>query len=611
MFKKRIKTIEVNNALLNILAPMGLDFGNKNFFWLGENKAKIYGITKYPKEPNFGWLSKITNISNVVTRIDFNPINDAGFLNAISKNINSDEFKMATEKDALVRSRAKSSVQNAERMMESVDQKDEKVGIVTIVQMATANEEQKFQNLTDKLIATAAASRCTLRCFSFLQKEAFEHILPYYSQRKEISDVAGRVMPLQSLMGGLPFATNGISDQSGYILAHDKDNGLIILDSWKRGGDRINSNWTILGPPGSGKSTTIKKLITAEWKKGTKILIIDPEREYKDLTLNLGGSWINAAGGTGGNMNVFEIRKSPLDDNEELEKDDEEIIGKTKGLGDLAMHIKTLEISFKLYKSSIDDTKKGLIKRALIQMYKNFKITWDTDVDTLNSEDYPTWKDFYDTICKFEEIDLEWKREWQELKLLFEDIAIGADSFIFNGKSDVKSDGKIICFDTNGLENCDESIKRTQYFNILSYCWSLSIEDRSQPVMLVSDENYLMIDPRVPESLIFMKNYAKRCRKYEASLVVATHSVVDYLDPSIKKEGQALLDLPCYKLILGADGQNLEEIKKLYNLTDTEEELLLKKERGKGLLMIGSRRIESNIYVSDRELELFGKAGGR
>ena len=35
--------------------------------------------------------------------------------------------------------------------------------------------------------------------------------------------------------------------------------------------------------------------------------------------------------------------------------------------------------------------------------------------------------------------------------------------------------------------------------------------------------------------------------------------------------GQALLDIPCYKILMGCDGKNLQETTDLYNLTDAEQ----------------------------------------
>ena len=55
--------------------------------------------------------------------------------------------------------------------------------------------------------------------------------------------------------------------------------------------------------------------------KGTKILVADPESEYKDLCYNLGGDWINAVGGSNGRINPLQVRPSPRDDEQEKEGD--------------------------------------------------------------------------------------------------------------------------------------------------------------------------------------------------------------------------------------------------------------------------------------------------
>ena len=59
--------------------------------------------------------------------------------------------------------------------------------------------------------------------------------------------------------------------------------------------------------------------------------------------------------------------------------------------------------------------------------------------------------------------------------------------------------------------------------------------------------------------------------------------------------GQALLDIPCYKILMGCDGKNLQETKDLYNLTDAEQELLESKRRGHALFIIGSKRLHVNL----------------
>ena len=135
--------------------------------------------------------------------------------------------------------------------------------------------------------------------------------------------------------------------------------------------------------------------------------------------------------------------------------------------------------------------------------------------------------------------------------------------------------------------------------------------DRTERVMLFCDEAYLQIDPKVPQSLGFLYNVSKRDRKYEAGLAIISHGVVDFLDPSVKKYGQALLDNACYKIFFGSDGENLDNMKSVFKLTDAEEAMIAKKQRKHALLMIGSKRKYVEFDIPEYKFQYFGTAGGR
>ena len=93
-----------------------------------------------------------------------------------------------------------------------------------------------------------------------------------------------------------------------------------------------------MGNSGVGKSTAIKHILLSEYMKGTRIIVIDPESEYKELCQNLNGDWINAAGGSKGMINPLQVRPSPRDDEDEKE---ELRLYRDEGYGmnDLALHM--------------------------------------------------------------------------------------------------------------------------------------------------------------------------------------------------------------------------------------------------------------------------------
>jgi hypothetical protein len=127
-------------------------------------------------------------------------------------------------------------------------------------------------------------------------------------------------------------------------------------------------------------------------------------------------------------------------------------------------------------------------------------------------EDVPIMKDLYQLILE----KTKKAAEYKELATFLKDIAIGGDSFLFGGHSSIKVESICVCLDTFSLQNASDNINKTQYFNLLTWCWDIMTKDRIEPVLLIADESYPMINLRVPQSLIFLRDLTKRARKYES-----------------------------------------------------------------------------------------------
>jgi hypothetical protein len=603
-------SVNTNNALLNVISPIGLDF-NKNSLVVGENYGKIYGVVKYPAQPDYGWLSKLTNIPGTMVSYTFTPIDNGEFIEALNKNISYQRGAENATKDTLTRQRAKKAADDGENLMYQIDQNGETVGMLSALIMPFANDPDVFDKVRRKAVSTCLASRCKIRLLSDLQKNGFKQLSPMYTTEEDIQQITERIVPLSAVMGGFANSSAGYNDGNGYYMAKDASGGLLILDLWKRAGDRTNTNLVVMGVQGQGKSTVLKSIGVSEYMMGTKIIFTDPDREYKDLCHNLNGDWINAGGGVGGRINPLEIKPVPKDD------DNDEVklyVDNGFGMGDMALYLKWLDVFHSLYKPSLNDVEKALLTETLIELYNKFNIYWNTDINTLKSTDYPIYSDLH-AILK-EKADRSSMSEieanaYKKLEILFRDIAKGADSILWNGYTDLKTSTRCICLDTFDLKDASNNIKRAQYFNINSWVWKVMSADRNERVLAFYDEAHQMIDPAVPQSLIHLRNTSKGARKFESGIAVISHSVVDFLDPSIKMYGQSLLDSPCYKIIFGSDGQNLKETCNLYNLTSAEEELLLSKRRGHALMMIGSKRMHVNFDIPEYKFKYFGTAGGR
>lgn len=229
---------------------------------------------------------------------------------------------------------------------------------------------------------------------------------------------------------------------------------------------------------------------------------------------NLGGDWINTVGKNGQMINPLQIKPVPLDD------EDEEIQGikdKGNGLGAMALHIQNIRPFFNLLFPEITHNQLTILIEMLEHLYNKFNIYWDTDVTKLKNTDFPILKDLYELVTEKINEMLKTNMDITDYKIvqgLLRDVAIGADSMIFNGYTTVNTDSKFVVLDTFSLQNSDERIKKAQYYNILTYCWEQMSKDKEEKTFLVCDEAWIMIDKAVPQSLIFLRNIAKRCRKY-------------------------------------------------------------------------------------------------
>lgn len=597
--------IPVNTALQASITPIGIEFEG-NALRLGENYCRIYGIISYPSECDYGWYARLTNIPGTIVSINYEPIDNSQLIVAMSRNIKLNRGQALSTKDPRERQRAQKAADDQEKIMYKMDQNNEVMGRWNTTIMVLSRDKDDFRERCSRVENTVNYLGCKIRILSNLQKEGYQQLSPTYPQNKRIQETTSRAFPVSAFVGGFPFASGSFNDEGGYYFGRDSNGGIILIDFWRRDSQRPNSNITVIGSSGSGKSTAIKHIIASEYARGTKVIVIDPESEYKDMCLNpmFGGDWIDVSGGRGGLINPLQIRPVPPED-EEAE------ITEREKIGDLAIHLKTLETFFQLYLPSMDDRLKALLNQSLVALYNNFGITWDTDIAQWKAEQFPTISDLYALVSERAVSNERNAPYYDELRTYLESAANGADHLLWNGYSTIDPRSSLVVLDTKSLIQMSGPVLAAQYFNVLSWCWGQITHDRNERIMLVADECWTMIDPKCPQSLEFLKNAEKRARKYEGSIVVGTQSVSDFLDPEVKFYGQPVLDLPTYKLLFSIDGQSLKETTDLFNLNDAQSDILSSWQRGVALMKAGNQAVKVQFVLSDERLELFGKGGGR
>lgn len=620
--KKTEHREEANQHILNIITPAGIDY-DKNFANVGENVGKIFALTKYPTDGvSYGWLADLCNIEGTSTIIEYRTTEPSRLTSVFNKKINELKSDQELLKQESEKQQNEQAIKDLEEMIHRIAVRNEPVGYLNVMLHVQDVTISGLQNRIKRVNSIVAISGCNMRNLKYKQFQALQCISPYGRPNREVSNIGDRNMPISSFVGGFPMSNPGINDEDGYYIGKTKNNRLIILNQWMRNKDRVNSNWFITGMPGVGKSSFLKSLFIREIAFGTKFIVFDPEKEYQDLARHpdVEGDIIDCAGGSTGRINPLQIRVSPRVTKEDIGEGEDERdyfeYDEEYGVSDLALHIQNLRTFFKLYfgADAFDSGIKTALEECLIEMYRKFGITWETDIGNLEPEDYPILTDLYETVeemAKGEGLS-EYKRSvYDKLKDLLFSVAKGADQQMWNGPTTIQAKSKFVVLDMSKLLEVDENVKRAQFMNITMWAWQQMSYDRTEKVLLGVDEGYLFVEPEYPDLGRFLRNISKRDRKYEAGLLFITHSVVDLLDPAVKRLGQAIIDNACYKFIMGCDGKNLEETKKLFNLSEKEENILAAKNRGQGILYAGSVRIDAQIDIREEFMEMFGKAGGR
>lgn len=624
--QKQKKNMPVNQSanqqLLNIITPSGIDFNN-NYASIGEGVGKIYCINRYPSEVDYGWLSQIVNMPGTAAVIEYRYSPEDRLIKAFNKRIAELKSLVETEKKESERQKIEYAIEDLKKMINRISVKKEPVGYFNIMLHIQDTKEEMLNQRIRKINGLIRMNECNMRHLKMKQKDAMCAMAPWGIPDPSVSNAGERIMPMSTFIGGFPMAAAGLNDEGGYHIGKAKDR-VVLLNIWIRGNDRTNSNFYIQGIPGTGKSTFVKFIQQLEYAlNNTTQIVWDPECEYIDMAKHpwINGEIIDCASGNEGRVNPLQIRFTPRVTEEDLleGEDISEYLAYDDELGfsDMALHIQNLRQFFSIYFGAENFKDPGIRKvfeEGLIETYRRKKITWDTDISTLKNEDFPVMKEFYETVVEEARNtkNSARKREcYERLGEMLYSVGEGADQFLWNGYTTLNPSGQYIILNTSKLLEMDDNIRNAQFFNLKMWQWHRMSKDRTEKVIAWMDEGYLFADPEFPQLMKFTRNESKRGRKYEAALGFITHTASDVLDPAVKRFSQAVIDNSCYKFLLGCDGKSLQETADLFKLTEKEITILESKARGKGILFAGKVRLELQVDVPDKLLEIMGHAGGR
>ena len=100
--------------------------------------------------------------------------------------------------------------------------------------------------------------------------------------------------------------TSGRKLYGTFLGTTNTNDGTALLDTHTLSDDRISYNVVMVGLMGSGKSTTLKRLLEDDAIRGNYVRGFDPSGEFRPLIMRLGGVYISLDG-SDGILNALEI----------------------------------------------------------------------------------------------------------------------------------------------------------------------------------------------------------------------------------------------------------------------------------------------------------------
>ena len=507
--EEQLEIIDTKN-FFDRIAPGIIRFYTDHYI-CGNSFRCVWAVTEYPPSTEeTAILAHLADRNGVTLRI-YDRLVTAAEQRKIVQQAMRKNHMMTTVNDVNESIKAQDNINDVVELISELRRNKEPLLHTAVFIELKASSEDKLKELQADIQMELTRSKISVDRLLLRQKEGFISVLP--TGNNVFASQFERVLPASSVADLYPLNYSGKTDEKGIYIGRDKFGTNILVDFDKRTEDKTNSNILILGNSGQGKSYLMKLLLCNQRESGKSILCLDPEHEYEDLCNNLGGTYIDMMSGEF-MINPLEPKawsESSRPENQEKETDDSpETFRKVTRL---SQHISYLKDFFRAYKD-FTDAEIDTIEIMLMKLYARFGIDDLTDLDKLESCDYPVMSDLYELVEKeFMAFDNAKKHLYteeilQNICLGLHSMCKGAESKYFNGRTNIK-DGEFICFGVKGLMDTNKRLKDTLLFNILSYM-SDQLLGKGNTVAAV-DELYLFLTNMT--AIEYIRNGMKRVRK--------------------------------------------------------------------------------------------------
>jgi conjugal transfer ATP-binding protein TraC len=532
-----------------------------SYLQIGITYVRTLFISGYPYVATLGWLNLLVNfnsdldISYHIEQVD--PLVALPKLNRKITELESTKRSML-KAGKVIGSEITDPLESAMELKDKIQRGQEKLFQISIYMTISAKSLDEL-NKTSSILETIMASRLFYTKTATLQQlEGLQSVLP----RGENLLAQKRNLDSSSAALTFPFVSSELVQETGILYGINKsNNSLVIVDRFSLN----NANSIIFAQSGSGKSYTAKVEILRQLMQKTKVIVIDPEREYKQLASSVKGSYVRLSSNSKEKINPFDYSLKTFN-----------------GKNALAEHIQDLTEIISLIVGSLTDEERAVVDKALIETYKKFGITLRKR-KFADKQNFPLLKDFYKTLKSMKEKDLCNR---------LDRFVTGSLANVFNSQTNVNLINRLVVFD---IKDLDESLRQIMIMVVANFVQS-QVKSDPQKRILVIDEGWLLLQHE--ESARFLAGMVRRARKHYLGVTIISQQANDFLN---QEYGRAIASQSSLRILMKQDTTTIKKVAQEFNLSEYEQHFLLTCDRGEALIIADQNHVALKVVASEKE----------
>ena len=556
---------------VDLISYSGLE-ENSTYLQMGEKFVRTLFISGYPYVASTGWLNMLINFNhNIDISYHIEQVDPLAALPKLNRKITELEStkRGMLKAGKVIGSEITDPLESAMELKDKIQRGQEKLFQVSIYMTITADSVADL-NKTTTLLETVLSTRLFYtKVATFQQLEGLQSILP----RGENQLNQKRNLDSSSTALTFPFVSSELVQESGILYGINRsNNSLVIVDRFSLN----NANSIIFAQSGSGKSYTAKTEILRQLMQGTKVIVIDPEREYKQLALSVKGTYIQLSAKSKEKINPFDFSMNSY-----------------PGENPLAEHIQDLTEVISLMVTGLNAEEKAAVDKALLQTYKehgwvmNYNYQPKEDRDNrgrkAKPKSYPILKDLYKTLK-----DMKQKNLCNRL----EKFVKGSLSSVFDSQTNIELNNRLVIFD---IKDLNESLRQIMMMVVANFVHS-QVKTNPQKRILVIDEGWMLLQHE--ESARFLAGLTRRARKYYLGVTIISQQANDFLNQDY---GRAIASQSSLRILMKQDTTTIKKVATEFNLSEYEQKFLLTCERGEALIIADQNHVALKVVASEKE----------